>query len=512
MTAAKILVVEDERIVALDLKTRLSTLGYSVVAMVASGEQAVQKATELSPDIVLMDIHLEGALDGIDAAQALHDALHIPVIFLTAYSQDNTIARAEKSLPFGFLVKPVDERALHASIQMALARHAAEAALRESEQRFRDVVDAAGEFVWETDAQDRFVYLSKQAEQILGYSHHELIGQRAMRVIAREERERLKGWFCDQVRAHKPFRALEHRVSRADGNPGWQRISGVPIIDDQGRFQGYRGTGLDITDRKRVEARLQQLNEELEQRVRMRTAALEAANRELEAFSYSVSHDLRAPLRSIEGFAAILQETHGGRLDGEGLRCLERIRASTMRMSELIEALIMLARIARFDLIAQPVDVSAVGRQCIEELQRQHPERQVAVVIEPGIVVSADRYLVHSLLENLLNNAWKFTGRTPQARIELAKAGQTEGMLELVVRDNGVGFDPTQAERLFTPFQRLHREADFPGTGIGLATAKRIIERHGGSIRAESAPGRGTAFYFALPAAATTAHDGSMMH
>jgi PAS domain S-box-containing protein len=512
MSAAKVLVVEDERIVALDLKTRLSMLGYSVVATVSSGEQAVEKATELHPDIVLMDIHLEGALDGIEAAHELHEALHVPVIFLTAYSQDNTLARAEKSLPFGFLVKPVDERALHASIQMALARHAAETALRESEQRFRDVVDAAGDFVWETDAQERFVYLSKQAEQILGYPHNDLIGRRASRVIAPEERERLKSWFCEQVRAHKPFRALEHRVLRADGSPGWQRISGVPIIDDQGRFQGYRGTGLDITDRKRIEARLEQLNEELEHRVRARTAALEAANRELEAFSYSVSHDLRAPLRSIEGFAAILQETQGERLDGEGARCLERIRAATMRMSELIEALIMLARIARFDLVPQPVDVSAVAHECVEELQRHAPQRQVEVSIEPGLAVSADRYLVHSLLENLLGNAWKFTARTAQARVELAKAGQDAGYVQLVVRDNGVGFDPTQAERLFAPFQRLHREADFPGTGIGLATAKRIVERHGGRIWAESAPGRGTAFYFTLPAAATTAQDGSTMH
>jgi signal transduction histidine kinase len=270
---------------------------------------------------------------------------------------------------------------------------------------------------------------------------------------------------------------------------------------------------LDVTDRKRIEARLQQLNEELEHRVRMRTAALEAANRELEAFSYSVSHDLRAPLRSIEGFAAILQETNREHLDAEGQRCLDRIRAGTMRMSELIEALILLARIARFELNPQPVDVSAIAHECIEDSKRHAPDRSIEVVIEPGLFVSADRYLVHSLLENLLGNAWKFTARSPHARIELARLGMSsDGLMQLVVRDNGVGFDPTQAERLFTPFQRLHRESDFPGTGIGLATAKRIVERHGGSIRAESSPGRGTAFYFTLPTTAATARDGSRMH
>jgi PAS domain S-box-containing protein len=512
MTTASVLVVEDERIVALDLKVRLSSLGYTVAGTVPSGEQALQTAKEQLPDIVLMDIHLEGALDGIDAARALHETLHIPVIFLTAYSEDSTLMRAEQTLPFGFLVKPVDERALHASIQMALARHAAENALRESEQRFRDVVDAAGEFIWETDANGRYVYVSKRAEEIMGYPEAQLLGHSPTELMPPEERERLGSWFCEQIRSHKPFRGFEHMVVRPDGTPAWHRVSGVPRTDARGRYQGYRGTGLDVTDRKRIEARLQQLNEELEQRVRVRTAALERANRELEAFSYSVSHDLRAPLRSIEGFAAILQETQGERLDADGQRCVERIRAGTMRMSDLFEALIMLARIARFEVNAQPVDVSAIARECIEELARHAPEREVSVVIEPGIIASADRYLVHSLLENLLGNAWKFTSRTPQARIELARTGTTEGMLQLTVRDNGVGFDPSQGERLFTPFQRLHRESDFPGTGIGLATAKRIVERHGGAIRAESVPGRGTAFHFTLPAAAATARDGSRMH
>jgi two-component system, NtrC family, sensor kinase len=158
------------------------------------------------------------------------------------------------------------------------------------------------------------------------------------------------------------------------------------------------------------------------------------------------------------------------------------------------------------------VDVSAIARECIDDFARHSPERKVEVVIEPGIVARADRYLVHSLLENLLGNAWKFTVRTPSARIELLKLGTSDGMLQLAVRDNGVGFDPTQAERLFTPFQRLHREADFPGTGIGLATAKRIVDRHGGSIQAESSPGRGTTFYFSLPATAATARDGSRIH
>jgi len=512
MTAAKVLVVEDERIVALDLKVRLSALGYAVAGTVPSGEQALEKARELLPDIVLMDIHLEGMIDGVDAARSLHESLRIPVIFLTAYSEDSTLQRAQDTLPFGFLVKPVDERALHASIQMALARHAAETALRESEQRFRDVVGAAGECVWETDARGRLVYVSKQAEEVMGYPQAKLLGQSPADLMPPEERERLGSWFCDQMRAQKPFRGLEHMVMRPDGTPGWQRVSGVPRRDARGRYQGYRGTGLDVTDRKRIEARLQQLNEELEQRVRARTAELEMANRELEAFSYSVSHDLRAPLRSIEGFAAILQESSADRLDAEGQRCLDRIRAGTLRMSELIEALIMLARIARFELNAEPVDVSEIARECIEDFARHSPERTVEVAIDPGIVASADRYLVHSLLENLLGNAWKFTGRNPRARIELAKIGVVDGMLHLAVRDNGVGFEPSQAERLFTPFQRLHRETDFPGTGIGLATAKRIVERHRGTIRAESSPGRGTTFHFTLPAAPATAADGSRMH
>ena len=173
--------------------------------------------------------------------------------------------------------------------------------------------------------------------------------------------------------SHTPV-ALAYALVRADGTATWQRVSGVPRTDARGRYQGYRGTGLDVTDRKRIEARLQQMNEELEQRVRARTSALEMANRELEAFSYSVSHDLRAPLRSIEGFAAILQETNAEHLDEDGKRCLERIRAATMRMSDLIEALIMLARIARFEVNSQPVDLSAIARECIEDFARKIAE------------------------------------------------------------------------------------------------------------------------------------------
>ncbi len=235
----------------------------------------------------------------------------------------------------------------------------------------------------------------------------------------------------------------------------------------------------------------------LEARVAQRTRELTAANQELESFSYSVSHDLRAPLRAVDGFSQALQEDEGERISEEGQDHLRRLRAAATRMGQLIDDLLQLSRVTRAGLRREPVDLSALARQVADELQRIEPGREVTFDIAPDLKAHGDARLLRGVLENLLGNAWKFTSKRSGARIEFF-AQSRDGVTRYCVRDNGAGFDMAYAGKLFTPFQRLHRPSEFPGTGIGLATVQRIIRRHGGEITAEGMPGGGATFRFTL--------------
>lgn len=276
------------------------------------------------------------------------------------------------------------------------------------------------------------------------------------------------------------------------------------VEDGRGNLLGLRWILRDISERKQVEERVLKLNLELEQRVRERTAALEAANRELEAFSYSVSHDLRAPVRSISGFSQALLEDYGDKLDAEGRQYLQLASAAGARMNRLIDDLIQLSRTSRAELRRRPVDLTALATQVVLELQKRDPSRVVDVAIEPGLRAEGDEGLLRIALENLLGNAWKFTAHQAHARIEVG-ASDAKGSRQFFIRDNGAGFNMAHAGRLFGVFQRLHSQEEFPGTGIGLATVRRIFARHGGKVWAEGKPNEGATFYFSLPQPVTAA-------
>ncbi len=252
----------------------------------------------------------------------------------------------------------------------------------------------------------------------------------------------------------------------------------------------------DITGRKGEQERVLELNAELEARVAERTTQLELANKELESFSYSVSHDLRAPLRAIDGFSAALVEDYGEGLDARARGHLDRVRRAAQRMADLIDSLLKLAKVARTPITFATVDLSALAEAVAGELQESDPGRQVAVTIEPGLVAQGEPHLLQIVLANLLGNAWKFTRQLQHAQVHVGK--NSEG--EFYVRDNGAGFEMSYANKLFGAFARLHSSDEYEGTGIGLATVARIVHRHGGSIRAEGAVGEGATFYFTLPA------------
>ncbi|BBP01566.1 sensor histidine kinase [Sulfuriferula nivalis] len=235
----------------------------------------------------------------------------------------------------------------------------------------------------------------------------------------------------------------------------------------------------------------------LESKVQGRTLALQVANQELEAFSYSVSHDLRAPLRSIDGFSLALLEDYADKLDAEGRNYLERLRANAKRMGQLIDALLGLSRVSRLDMQLSLIDVTALAQQIVNEFREAESDRVVDIQIETGLRAMADPYLVEVLLTNLLSNAWKYTGKVASAKINVFKSSWN-GQSCFCISDNGAGFDMKRVDKLFQPFQRLHMESEFEGTGVGLATVQRIINRHGGWIRAEATPGNGAAFFFTL--------------
>jgi light-regulated signal transduction histidine kinase (bacteriophytochrome) len=249
-----------------------------------------------------------------------------------------------------------------------------------------------------------------------------------------------------------------------------------------------------VTERRRIEEQIRELNQDLEQRA----SQLEVANKELEAFSYSVSHDLRAPLRTIDGFSLALLEDFGEQLPDEGRNYLMRIRSAAQRMAQLIDDLLNLSRLSRAPLNPEPTNLSKIAQQIIQNLQRESPDRLVNISIQPHIMAECDPRLIKVVFENLLSNAWKFTSKQEMAQIELGEMDDLQNGHVYFVRDNGAGFDMAYVNKLFGAFQRLHTNSEFPGIGIGLAIVQRIINRHGGRIWAEGVVDGGATFYFTL--------------
>jgi PAS domain S-box-containing protein len=395
-----------------------------------------------------------------------------------------------------------------------------------SEAQFRELAEAMPQIVWIAGPNGGFEYFNSRWFTYTGQRERSktkdwtayLAGERPEACIAAWE---------ESIASGQPLQ-LECRLRGCDSPEGrWHLVRAEPIRDATGRIARWFGTCTDIEQQKRSEQEVRELNAALEKRVQERTAQLEASNRELEAFCYSVSHDLRAPLRSIDAFSQLVREDYGEKLDAQGHQYLNTVAEASRQMARLIDDLLHLSRVTRTEMYRQTVSLTALAEHVVTGLRQLEPKRQVEIKIAPDLKASGDERLLRIVLDNLLSNAWKFTGKNPSARIEFgvqewtgqdtatangnsngnggsAGAGAGAGKVRagekvFFVRDDGAGFDMQYAGKLFGAFQRLHSGDDFPGHGVGLATVQRIVNRHGGQIWAQSALGEGATFYFTLP-------------
>lgn len=376
-----------------------------------------------------------------------------------------------------------------------LQRKWAEEELRESEKRFRTTFEQAAVGIAHVGTEGRWLRVNQKLCDIVGYTREELLARSFQDITHADDIESDLEYVRQLLAATIPTYSMEKRYLHKNGEIVWINLTVALVRKDSGEPDYFISVIQDISVRKRMEQEIQQLNAELEQRVIQRTAQLQAANADLENFSYSVSHDLRAPLRAIVGFSGILRESDGERLSADGERSLVRVETGARRMHDLIEGLLHYARSAQVALALGDLDLGALAAEVVEELRALYPAALIRLDELPR--ARGDRSSLRAVLANLIGNALKFSAMRAEPLIEIGTTNTGRGPA-VFVRDNGAGFDPQYAGRLFGVFQRLHKESEFPGTGIGLAFARRVVARHGGRIWAESAPDRGATFFFTL--------------
>jgi PAS domain S-box-containing protein len=345
---------------------------------------------------------------------------------------------------------------------------------------FRAAADQAPQVMWIVNSKGAVTYLNRFWYELVGGAPPEGHGHAWTEHVLPEDVAQMRERWRSATAGGTVFEGTR-RVRARDGTLHTLSYKASPVRDAAGRVVCWVGMDADITEIKNIETELR------------------LANAELEAFSYSVSHDLRSPLATLQGFSQRLAQRLAGSGDATSVHYAQRIARTALHMGELVDGLLSMAQVSRGPLQREPVDLGELAAEILEQHRRSAPGRRVQTRIAPGLLVQADRRLMRSLLENLLGNAWKFTGRADPARIEVDQQG-ADGETVFLVRDNGAGFDMAEAGQLFGTFQRLHPASDFPGTGIGLATALRIVSRHQGRIWAQAAPGRGCTFFFTLGA------------
>ena len=376
---------------------------------------------------------------------------------------------------------------------------------RKTEEKLDRLLGSMPDALVIVNAEGKIISSNAQTAKLFGYTERELQGENMALLVPERIRQAQRQYYAAfflQRGDRVPETTLELCGLRKDGREFPLEISTKPLVAEKGLL--VTSAIRDISERKQAENQISQLNKEL----RDRAAELESANKELEAFSYSVSHDLRSPLQNIDSFSQMLVEEYANRLNTDGRDYVQRLRASCQHMEEIIDALLLLSNMARHELVLDRVDLSTLAKAVAAELKQKDPDRLVDWVIAEGLAIEGDARLLRVVFENLFGNAWKFTAKHPRARIEFGALPQSNGVRTYFVRDDGAGFDMARAGNLFAPFKRLHDQSQFRGTGIGLATVQRVIRRHRGKIWAEGVIDQGAIFCFTLRDEPTVSNGG----
>ena len=379
------------------------------------------------------------------------------------------------------LLEEVNE--LNTGLEQKVGRRTA--SLARQEALFRAVAEQAPQVIWTIDPEGHLTYLNFAWFDLMGGKLSDWDGHKWFAAIHPEDLPQVQANWALSSRSQKPFFGTRRFLAK-DGSVHVMSYRAMPVFDAGGKVEFWVGIDADVTEIKKIES------------------ALRLSNEELEAFSYSVSHDLRSPLNTIDGFSRLLSKQLGADIKDKERHFLSRIQAGVAQMGNLIEDLLSLAQVSRVQLQNEKIDLTLMCQRIIEEFQQSHPDRKVELHIENELIAFADAGLIRIALENLLCNAWKFTSHMADAVICFGQKIDAAGLPVFFVSDNGAGFDMAYADKLFLAFQRLHLASEFPGTGIGLATANRAIARHGGLLWAEAAVGKGATFFFTLPKAAVS--------
>ena len=505
-TFLKTLILEDS-LFDLELMTeQLSDAGFQLEATHVELEADFEKAVQTDRfDIILSDYQLPGfnAFGALELCQKY--CPEVPFICISGSIGEDLAIELLKKGAVDYVLKdrpgrlPFAIKRAMEEIEEKAGRLKAEKELIESENRFRQVAENAQEWIWEVDTHGMYTYSSPVIKTLLGYTPEEVVGKKCFYdFFVPEKREELEKAALDVFAKEEKFWNFENQNVHKNGSVMIFSTSGSPIFDDAGNLTGYRGVDEDITERKNAERALIELNQELENRVELKTAQLTEANKELEAFTYSVSHDLRAPLRAINAFAEILIEGNLESLNQEGQRACFIIRENAIKMNKLINDLLKLSKLSKKEMLFTDIDMNDLVDKAYEEVTTIDQRQNISFYRADLKNCKGDSSLITQVLVNLISNAVKYTGKTEKPVIEFNNHfSDTE--VTYTIKDNGAGFDMKYVDRLFNLFQRLHTDKEFEGIGVGLAIVNRIIKKHEGKVGAKGSVGQGAEFSFSLP-------------